>query len=630
MEEAEEMRETRKCAGALWQRWAVVFFLSMSLLFVAGAEAASLLDITAASDWEVRGTAAFSANGAIVGDAIGYDSRNQDHDGNYENSGRAGSRIDYDFIISKALLAPPATIEWEGCLPVTHYGYNMFGLGKLYNGGIFRQAVFQTRWENKTAIQAWSTGSSSYLDGEAPSADRFCATYRLEWGEDGRVTFYYNNRQVFESTDTFSAPLVFFVRTFEKPASVSSLDATSAAVVPTMEPCTADITSGPVPLEVTVTSRAAGVGPLSWSWDWEGDGTVDETTQVDHATHSYDIPGTYQAIVTVTDTLGQQAHKSLDIVALAPDTSALHGSLGGVFNGTVQMPDGTTRPVSGNVSGSWNSDMDDAGNVAAAAHGIFGADGIRGAFDLSYDSASGRLTGSWGDVEDEILSRPLTFVMMPGDGIRFRAPVQGLMPTSDGGLPFTGQVELELLGVPDTEVRGSVAGAFTADISYHASGSVTIPVLGQNQEVPVDLTGTVPTAGQVTGIWSASFAGGVATGAAAGDFSGSIDTSVSTPLGPYPISIPYGGTWQGTLGFSGQTISFDGNWLEPNIRAMGNADASFGGAFGIRLDSSAVAWPLPVTFSVPTSGGTYVDPGSGLTVHWELHNLTGSGQLTMK
>ncbi len=623
------MKKTKKWTMVSQKKYTLLLLLSMSLLFVSSVEAKLLLDVHSESDWEVRGSAEFTVKGIKIGDYKGYDQGDTDNDGNYNNNGQGGSRIDYDFIISKRLFTPPASIEWNGCLPVTRYGYNMFGLGKLYNGGVFREAVFQTRWENQNAIQTCVGDSCSYIEGESPHEDLFCANYKIEWDEEGNISFYLNDRKISQNAKVLHSPLVFFVRTFEKPANILSIMASTSTNAPAIEPCSADTYSGHAPLEVTVTCRASGTDQLTWNWDWDGNGQVDNTTDVNHSTHIFDKPGTYHVTVTVTDSSGQQSQETLEIVVLAPDASSLQGTIGGVFIGTVQMPDGTSRSVNGNVNGSWNANIDKNGNVVASAKGTFGAEGISGVFKVAYDPSSGQLTGSWGDMEGEILSQPIVFAMEQGDGIRFSAPVHGRIPTSDGGLPFDGVIKLELLGAPDIEVSGSVSGTFTAQIKYSVSGTVTTSILGQEIKVPISLSDTIPTTGSVSGTWRASSSSGTITGTASGQFSGSIKTSVSTPIGPYPINIPYSGTWQGTLGISGQTISFDGSWLEPNIRAMGSADASFGGVFGIIIDNNAVDWPLPITFSVPPSGGTYVHPETGLKVHWELLDLNGTGQLTM-
>ncbi len=625
------IKKTNEFANFLCVRYC--FFLLMIIVglifFTSGFVTASESpDITSSASWEVRGSATFGWQGAVVGDNIGYDSKDQDNDGNYQNQGKAGSGIDYDFIISKTFFESPVTLEWHGCLPVTRYGYNMFGLGKLYNGGIFRQAVFQTRWEKQTAIQALvSSGGSSYLAGVSPSNGQFCATYKLVWDKDGIVTFYYNNQEVFKGTKKIKGPLVFYVRTFEKPATITELKVTGETdTAPVIESCSAKPSSGKVPFNTTVTCTASGSEKLTWSWDWNGDGVADETTDVDHADHIYDKPGTYNVGVVVTDASGGKAEKHCRVVALESSASNPHGAVGGTFSCTVKMKDGTTKQLNGKIHGSWDADMDSSGNIVATVKGMFGADGISGSFETSYDSSTGKLTGNWGNSSDVILSNPLTFVIEKGPGIHFKAPISGIAPTSDGGVPFEGEITVDLLGLTDASLGGEVSGTFNTDIQYQIKG--TYSVLGV--DMPVNLSETSSTSGSVSGTWEVSSASSTFTGKASGKFSGSINATLSTPAGPYPIKMPYSGSWKTVLGSSGNSIAFEGSWVEPNIQAMGSTAGSFGGGFGIVFGKSSGAWPIPVTFTSPESGGTYVDPTTGLTVTWKLVNFTGSGTLSRK
>jgi hypothetical protein len=61
---------------------------------------------------------------------------------------------------------------------------------------------------------------------------------------------------------------------------------------------------------------------------------------------------------------------------------------------------------------------------------------------------------------------------------------------------------------------------------------------------------------------------------------------------------------------------------------MGDATSSFGGDFGIKISDSTTTWPIPITFTCPESGGSYVDPDTGLTVTWKLTEFNGSGSLS--
>ncbi len=318
----------------------------------------------------------------------------------------------------------------------------------------------------------------------------------------------------------------------------------------------------------------------------------------------------------------------LPVAASAETVASASGALGGSFTGTVQLPDNTTSEIVGNVSGSWDASMDDAGNIAASASGMFGADGMGASFQVSYDSARQQFRGYWGGASVEIMSDPIIFISRTnGDTVNFVAPITGRIPTEDGGLPFEGEVELEFLPPPEASAQGLVTGTFTADISYEVSGSMVVPVVGS---YPVNVSGTSPSQGQVTGQWDATYAGGVVTGGASGVFSGTVPVSVSTPVGPYNINVPYSGNWQGTLGLSGQTILFEGSWEEPHLEVTGTASSSFGGPFSVILDTATESWPLPITFSCPDSGGSFVDPDTGLHVNWSMRNFQGTGELSMQ
>lgn len=56
----------------------------------------------------------------------------------------------------------------------------------------------------------------------------------------------------------------------------------------------------------------------SYMWDFDGDGTVDETTEDDSTTYTYDDPGTYRAEVTVVDDGGLEASATLTVRVFGP------------------------------------------------------------------------------------------------------------------------------------------------------------------------------------------------------------------------------------------------------------------------------------------------------------------------
>lgn len=79
----------------------------------------------------------------------------------------------------------------------------------------------------------------------------------------------------------------------------------------------ADRRSGGVPLTVNFSSAGSldpgDAGAVNFAWDFDGDGNTDSTAA--NPSHVYATAGTYQALLTVTDSEGLSAHASLTISA---------------------------------------------------------------------------------------------------------------------------------------------------------------------------------------------------------------------------------------------------------------------------------------------------------------------------
>ncbi|TYC21298.1 DUF1349 domain-containing protein [Micromonospora sp. MP36] len=89
---------------------------------------------------------------------------------------------------------------------------------------------------------------------------------------------------------------------------------------------TASPTSGTAPLTVNFTATATdpdGDNPLTYAWDFGVAGAPKPTTQ--NATYTYTAPGTYQAMVTVTDARGAATLKSVSIKVDPPLNLCLAG-----------------------------------------------------------------------------------------------------------------------------------------------------------------------------------------------------------------------------------------------------------------------------------------------------------------
>lgn len=75
---------------------------------------------------------------------------------------------------------------------------------------------------------------------------------------------------------------------------------------------TASPTSGTAPLIISFYCEiTSGVPPYTFSWDF-GDGSAEETSQ--NPSHTYDLPGTYAAMVSVTDASDQNRSEQISIV----------------------------------------------------------------------------------------------------------------------------------------------------------------------------------------------------------------------------------------------------------------------------------------------------------------------------
>ena len=82
-----------------------------------------------------------------------------------------------------------------------------------------------------------------------------------------------------------------------------------AAQLPPTASFTFNPTSGPAPLQVAFADASTGV-ITGWSWDF-GDGT---SSAARNPSHTYDVPGTYNATLTVTGPGGSDsASTSIDV-----------------------------------------------------------------------------------------------------------------------------------------------------------------------------------------------------------------------------------------------------------------------------------------------------------------------------
>ncbi|MGZ5052531.1 MAG: hypothetical protein ACXWF8_13580 [Methylobacter sp.] len=200
------------------------------------AEVINLLDL---SQWQVYGTKSLQGGTLTVGDYLGYDTSDSDHDGNpYEVWFQPNQGQDYDEAVTVNDFTAPFTLTWTGCFPTTQYGYNNIVLGKAnpnFTGSLGSQQYmiqqeigFSTRWDYGSTLNTFinPNGSGNYavnkVTSATPSNNTFCADYKIVWA-DNKVLFYYNGTKVDERNYAYTGPVKLVVRSFERPHTFTAM-----------------------------------------------------------------------------------------------------------------------------------------------------------------------------------------------------------------------------------------------------------------------------------------------------------------------------------------------------------------------------------------------------------------------
>lgn len=215
------------------------------LAWHAGVQAAAtnLLDL---AQWQVYGTKSLQGGTLTIGDNVGYDPSDRDHDGNpynvwYEGSTTAAQGVDYDDAVTVSEFTAPLTLTWTGCFPVTQYGYNNIVLGKAnpnFTGTansrqymIQQEIGFSTRWDYGAKLNTFVSNDVTKVDGATPSNNTFCADYKIVWAND-KVQFYYNGAKIREQSYAYSGPVKLVVRSFERPHTITAMTMDTGTATP--------------------------------------------------------------------------------------------------------------------------------------------------------------------------------------------------------------------------------------------------------------------------------------------------------------------------------------------------------------------------------------------------------------
>ena len=209
---------------------------------------------------------------------------------------------------------------------------------------------------------------ASPRSGEAPVTVNFSAeawggnspyTYRWTFGDGGSST-QQNPSHTYSQPGTYTARLTVTDQDSEQ--ETDSLSITVSAVPSLSAGIVASPTSGEAPLAVSFTGSASGgTPPYSFAWAF-GDGS--SSTQ-QNPSHTYSQAGTYQAVLTVTDSRSNQDTSSLSINVSAP-TAQLTASAGASpLSGTAPLAVIFSGSVAGgNPPSSYNWTFGDGGSSA--------------------------------------------------------------------------------------------------------------------------------------------------------------------------------------------------------------------------------------------------------------------------
>jgi len=168
------------------------------------------------------------------------------------------------------------------------------------------------------------TGFGTDKDGTITSFDwdfEGDGTWDVTGAADGAATHTYN------STGNYNAVL----RVTDNDGNTATDTATVQVVDPGTPIATAaaDPSSGPVSLDVNFTGSATDNGSITqYAWDFDGDGNFDFTSQATgNITHTYTLPGTYNAVFSATDNSGLTDTVTVPVTATLGLTASLEKDL---------------------------------------------------------------------------------------------------------------------------------------------------------------------------------------------------------------------------------------------------------------------------------------------------------------
>ena len=516
----------------------------------------NLLDL---SKWTIYGTASLQGSTLTIGDSIGYDPSDADHDGNpysvwYAGGVTAQQGVDYDEVLTVEEFAPPFKLSWTGCFPATSYGYNNIFLGRknaAFTGAansrqylITQEFGITARWDFaglNTAVVNVGNYDIRRVASASLSGSSYCGDFRIEWTND-LLQFFYNGSKVREQRYAYVGPVSIVVRSFDLPHTLTAMS----------------IETGPGRPQNPATSR--GVGSVT--------GSNLSGSQFDQATGQSTTLNAVNAAITggfASSGAGGQS------TTLNAGNAAIAGDLSFAFN--------------------------EAGELIAHISGSGAAEGVAYRFEVDYDTATQNLTGTVADNNNRT-PRAITFTNK--GGLAWQGRVQATAGHSATGAPITYDISFDIL-LPAEAIYAAEqfppGGRFTVDLAgtHPVSIPISIPELGVNRTESTSV------------ITDGSFIASLVPGAQGLSLTGNIEgafrmdpplqfTVAYTPFPGISVNIPIAIDTTGR--FSG---ALSGNTAQNNLRFIGewSSVASDGTAAGGTME---MAIPLdPVTGSVPST-----------------------------